>query len=457
MIPRRLLSALCCLFLLCASAHAQKAETFDILSYTVPKGWEKDAGPNAVQLGKDGDKGACIIMLFKSLPGSANSSENFKAAWGTTVRELFKDSGKPEMLPAAKDNGWTIEIGATRYEDDGKKGIAMLVTMTGGAKFVSILIISDTDAYQSEISAFLKSIKLPKLADSAEAKPETADKPAAPTPRKSGFQFTTTNFDDGWTAAEQDDWVRVTKGNIAALVHYPNEKADAYNSVLKDGLQNAWNILVAPRYANIRNFELKPIQSFESIAFAEADAEEKATGKTVHVVLFKKHFSKGNGKYIEFVTGSKGEFEKEFGPYRNEEFGWDKLINMQFKNRFAVSGADLAGKWTTSDFASLSYYYVNSGRFAGATATSTADAFTFAADGTYQSQHSGASGQVGNAKFSNQNYKGKFTANNWTLTLTDRFQGDSETYNCHFEAVKGGRILVLTDKRDTVLSLVKQK
>ena len=280
---------------------------------------------------------------------------------------------------------------------------------------------------------------------------------ATPTPRKGSFQFVTTNFDDGWTAAEQDDWVRVTKGEVIVLVHYPNQKADAYNSVLKDGLQNAWNILVAPRYTNIQNFELKPIQSFESIAFAEADAEDRATGKRVHVVLFKKHFSKGHGKYLEFITASKGEFEKEFGAYHNDEFGWDKLVSMQGKNRFAVSGADLVGKWTTSDFATLSYYYANTGGFAGATATSTADVFTFAPGGTYQSQHSGASGQVGNQKFSNQNYKGKFSANNWTLTLTNRFQGDSETYDCHFEAVKGGRILVLTDKHNTVLPLVKQK
>ena len=36
-------------------------------------------------------------------------------------------------------------------------------------------------------------------------------------------------------------------------------KSWAYNSVVMDGLRNAWNALVAPRYRTARNFESKPI------------------------------------------------------------------------------------------------------------------------------------------------------------------------------------------------------
>lgn len=459
MIVKQMLCVICGLLLFCSSANAQKAESFDVLTYIVPKGWQKDVGRSAVQLGVDGAKGACVIMLFKSLPGSDNSRDNFNAAWDTIVKDTAEVTSKPDTQPATKQNGWTIESGSTQYESNGKKGFVRLVTMTGKARFVSILVLSDTESYQAEVASFIKSITLPKLEGNASPpNSPTTEKPAAtPTPRKSNFKFDTTNFDDGWTAVEQDNWVRVTKGNIAVLVHYPNQKADAYNSVLKAGLQNAWDILVTPRYANIRNLELKPIQSFESIAFAEADAEDKATGKNVHVVLFKKHFSKGNGKYIEFVTSSKSAFEQEFGAYHNDEFGWDKLVNMQGKNRFAVGSQDLTGKWSTSDYASLAYYYVNTGGYAGATATSTADLFSFSPSGTYQSDHSGASGVVGNQKFSRQVYKGAYSTNSWTLTLTNRFKGESEKYDCYFEAIKGGRILMLTDKRNTVLPLVKQQ
>ncbi|MBK8088959.1 MAG: hypothetical protein IPK31_14040 [Chitinophagaceae bacterium] len=74
---------------------------------------------------------------------------------------------------------------------------------------------------------------------------EVVQQPTTPV-TNSGFAFNTTNFDDGWTATVQENWVEVTKGTTRVLIHYPNKQADAYNSVLMDGLKNAWNILVAP-------------------------------------------------------------------------------------------------------------------------------------------------------------------------------------------------------------------
>jgi hypothetical protein len=101
--------------------------------------------------------------------------------------------------------------------------------------------------------------------------------------------------------------VEVTKGSIKVLIHYPNKSADAYNSVLKEEDYNAWNVLVAPRYSNMSNFEWKSIQSWQSISFMQGDATENATGKTVHIVLFKQHYSNGSGAYLEFVTNSRAD------------------------------------------------------------------------------------------------------------------------------------------------------
>jgi hypothetical protein len=442
---------LCCVFVLSSSASAQKTETFDVATFAIPKGWQSKPLGSALQLSVSGPKGTCTIVVFKTVPAGTDSKANFASSWDTLVKATVPSAGKPELKLTFKDNGWTLETGLAQFDAKSKTGMALLQTGTSNNKLVKLLILTDTDAYGPEIFAFINSFDLaPVKADAKVAQP------APPTVSAGKFQFTTTNFDDGWAATEHPDGVLVKKGNLSALVHYPNKKADAYNSVLRAGLQNAWNLLVTPRYSNIRNFELKPIQSFESISFAEADAQEKASGKTVHVVLFKKHFSKGNGRYIEFVTSTKAEFEKAFGAYHNDEFGWDKLVSMQGKNRFAVGAGDLVGKWATSDYASLSYYYVNGGGYAGATATSTADLFTFNPGNTYQSDHSGASGVVGSQKFSRQVYQGKYTTDTWTMTLTNRFRGESEKYSCYFEAVKGGRILILTDHLNTVLSLVKQ-
>ncbi|HMT76053.1 MAG TPA: hypothetical protein PKA77_18405, partial [Chitinophagaceae bacterium] len=394
--------------------------------------------------------------LMKSIPGTSNSKENFDATWETVVKEMVTVSAAPEMQPPSKDEEWEAQSGYATFESDGNKGIALLVTLSGLQKMVNIIVLTNTDVYEKDVTAFLESINFAKQTENTNTRITPAKQPEAKTTAKGAFTFTTTNFDDGWVAAEQADWVQVSKGTTRVLIHYPNKTADAYNSVVMDGLKKAWNILVAPRYSTASNFEFKPISGWQTIEFAEADAVEKITGKTVHVVLFKMNYSNGSGKYLEFITPDKQAFEQEFGAYHETSYGWEKMENMIKRNKFAIVANDLLGKWSTSDYASLTYYYVNTGSIAGTTSTSTADEFTFLQGNNYRSNHSGASGMAGNMKFSSQNYKGKYSVTNWSVTLTNRFQGATEKYDCYFEAIKGGRILLMTDRLGTTHSLVRQ-
>ncbi len=156
---------------------------------------------------------------------------------------------------------------------------------------------SNIQMAQTEKPQTKNAVGIPK-----ETVPAEPVKPTYQQASNAGFAFTTTNFDDGWTSSVQDDWVQVTKGNIKVLIHYPNKQADAYNSVVMDGLKNAWNVLVAPKYSSASNFEFKPLTNWEPIEFAEADMVEKSSGRQVHVVLFKKDYNSGGGKYVEFIT-----------------------------------------------------------------------------------------------------------------------------------------------------------
>ncbi len=450
-----LISAFAILY--CLNTNAQK-QTFDITTFIAPKGWGKQATESAVQFTKeDAGKGTyCIITLMKSIPGTDNSKENFDAAWETVVKEMVTVSAAPEMQPPSKEEEWEAQSGYATFENDGNKGIALLVTLSGHQKMANILILTNTDVYEKEVTSFLESINLTKQTENTNTRITTAKQPEAKTTAKGAFTFTTTYFDDGWVANEKADWVEVTKGTTRVLIHYPNKIADAYNSVIMDGLKKAWNILVAPKYSTVNNLEFKPISGWQTIEFAEADAVEKATGKSVHVVLFKMNYSNGSGKYLEFITPDKEAFEQEFGAYHETSYGWEKMENIIKRNKFAIAANDLLGKWSTNDYASLTYYYVNTGGTAGTTSTSTADEFTFLQGNNYQSNHSGASGMAGNMKFSSQNYKGKSSVTNWSVTLTNRFQGATEKYDCYFEAIKGGRILLMTDRLGTTHSLVRQ-
>jgi hypothetical protein len=258
-----------------------------------------------------------------------------------------------------------------------------------------------------------------------------------------GFQYTTTNFDDGWTSTVQEDWVQVTKGTIKILVHYPNKKSDEYNPDVMGGLKNAWNILVAPRYSSAANMVFKPVSSFETIDFAEADLTEMGSGKVVHVVFFKKNFSNGAGKYIEFITPDKATFEREFGVYSTESYAdiWTKMANMAGYNKFAVAPSDLKGKWT-NDFSGFTQY-VNAytGNSAGMDTHSSAQEYTFGPGATYKWQLSVASGFVGNIKFQSVKSNGKFSNPSiWQVHFSD-LEGKPKTYNVSFSCIKGARVL----------------
>jgi hypothetical protein len=160
-----------------AGAFAQQREKFDIVTFKTPRGWQKQAGENAVQLGGERDGASCLVTMFKAVPGSPDAKFNFDSAWETIVEEMVKVAGKPQMQPSASENGWTSQSGLAGYEVDGKKGVVLLVTLTGGGKMVNIMILTDSNAFEAEIASFLGSIDLPKVAETAQTAQPSADSP----------------------------------------------------------------------------------------------------------------------------------------------------------------------------------------------------------------------------------------------------------------------------------------
>lgn len=438
-------------------APAQK-QHFDLVSYRAPKGWKKVLSSDAViySIQEKKKNTWCLIKLLKNTLSKGDIDADFQSEWQVLAATPLNITEPPSTTETAEGGGWKIKSGSAKFRFNNSDAISTVTTMSGFGVCISVLVNTNSQDYVPAITAFIESLEVDEIKQGAAGNtipPSTTEN--APV-QSGGFTFTSTNFDDGWTSTVKEDWAEVTKGAIKVLIHYPNKQADAYQSVLKDEDLNAWNVLVAPRYASVSNFEWKSIQSYESISFMEADATEQS-GRNVHVVLFKKHYPKGNGRYLEFVTNSKAEYEQAFGPYHSESYGWDSPANMQWRNKFAVSAPDLVGKWGVSDYASLTYYYINTGGTAGTTATSTTNEFTFLTSSTYQSEHNGASGMIGNMKFSSQTYKGTFTTTDWEINMTNRFEGHPEKFSCQFEAVKGGRILVLTDRQGTVFALGKSK
>ena len=310
---------------------------------------------------------------------------------------------------------------------------------------MSMIILTNSEIYQTEVTNFIESIIL-KKSNIASTKIENSlvktDKLALVV-KEDGFAFTTTNFDDGWNSTVQEDWVEVTKENLKVLIHYPYKPVDDYSSDLMNGLKHAWDMLVAPKYSSATNMEFKPLSSWQSIAFAEADMIEKSTGKSVYVVFFKKHFHNGVGKYIEFIFPDKYSFEKEFGLYIKYALAesWDKMASMTNYNKFAVAAIDLKGKWTNNYSGMIQYVNSYTVANAGANTHSSNENFVFSHENTYKCDLGVASGFVGNIKFQNVKSAGKFTLlGNWHVKFSD-IEGNPKTYNTQFACIKGARIL----------------
>ena len=147
-----------------------QSETFDLTTYTPLKGWKKQPTESAIQFTKeDAAKGFyCMITLFKAVPATPNSKENFDIAWTSVVKEMVTVATPPEMQASAVENGWEAQSGYAPFEKDGNKGVVILVTSSGFDKMVNIIILTNTDVYEKDMTAFLESVSLKKPAAALE-------------------------------------------------------------------------------------------------------------------------------------------------------------------------------------------------------------------------------------------------------------------------------------------------
>jgi len=441
--------SICFFFAFIVTGSAQK-ETFDIVTYTSPKAWKKQPAESAVQFTKENAaKGTyCIITLYKAVPGTANSKENFDLAWASVVKEMVTVSTAPEMNPSATDDGWEVQSGYAPFESDGNKGIVILATSTGFEKMVNIIILTNTDEYEKNVTDFLGSINFKKqspIANTPVTNPVKTEQ-SNTVAKKDGFTFTTTNFDDGWTSTVQEDWVEVKKDAITVLIHYPKE-GTIFPADPEPLTNAAWNILVAPRYSKLRNYKTTYITAYKRPHLGFGYLTENSTGKEVYVLLF----HQGETGWLEFVTPDKNSFIQQF-KFDPDMIRWDSetdlmnpLIRMATYNKFAIGATDFKGTWT-SDFTGLqNLYNAYTGDFVGMNMNQSNETFEFGAGNTYNWKLLVVNGTIGNTKYANVKSSGKFSVlNNWQISFSD-IEGKPKKYDAYFACIKGARLLMMNN------------
>jgi len=145
--------------------YGQK-ENFDVVSYQMPKGWDKIVTENGVQLStKDDGKGNyAAVVIVKSITTTASPQDNFNDSWEKLVKGTVSVTEAPHTSDMDVEKGWTVLSGQANYTDGPNKGVATLLTATGGGKTVSVVLMTNTQQYQNELLAFINSLELKKIA-----------------------------------------------------------------------------------------------------------------------------------------------------------------------------------------------------------------------------------------------------------------------------------------------------
>ncbi len=433
------------LFCFCLGAinvMAQK-QVFDLVSYTQPSGWIKEVKGNQTSYTKTDKKTStwCQVFILKSTISKGNIDADFESEWQELVVKNYNPAEMSQTTEVQESGGWKIKAGAGKFVFNNQHAMVMMTTASGYERCASIVAITNSDIYTEDITRILESVEMINPMQEI-----PAEQPVIVNSGNSQFEFTTTRFDDGWTSTVQEDWVEVTKDGIKVLLHYPKEGTifPADPEVLTGA---AWDILVAPRYSNLKNYKASYIATYERPNLGMGHAVEKATGKDVFIVLFRQ----GQSGWIEIVSPDKNSFIQQF-KFDPESIQWDSnsdlmipLQNLAGYNKFAIGAADLKGKWT-SDFTGIQQLYnVYTGSYAGMNINQSNEEFIFNGDNTYHWKLLVVNGMVGNARFTEVKSAGQFSVpNNWQVYFS-KIESGPKTFHAFWSCIKGARILNLLD------------
>lgn len=444
------------IILFTTGAVAQK-QTFDIVTHTPPQNWKKETTNSSVVYSMVNKTNWCQLIIYKNTISKGSIEKDFESEWETLAATPFKITAAPATSEVQEAEGWKIMSGTAAFKFNNKDASTTLITFSGHGAMISIQSNTNSQDFATEIQQFIESIDLyngknetvtangnpAQLNENPAGNSQTEEQAVS---ASTSFKYTSTNFDDGWTAIVQTDWVQVSKGDVKVLLHYPKEGTifPADPDVLTTA---AWNILVAPRYSNLKNYKTAYISTYNRPYLGMGYATEIASGKNVFVVLFRQ----GETGWLEFIAPDKNSFIQQY-KFDPETIQWDSesdlmipLAKMTGYNRFAIAATDFQGKWT-SDFTGIQQlYYVYTGNYAGMQINQSNEEFIFVAGNSYSWKFLAVNGMVGNVAYNQVKSAGQFNViNNWQIHFT-KIENKARTYHAFWSCIKGARILNLLD------------
>jgi len=163
--------------LLLSLKGSAQTQTFDLVTFTPPAGWESEpAGSSVVKFTSVKGNTYCIISIYKSEPGSGNVEDDFKAEWDNLAKH-YKPETEPQTEKGEQKNGWATISGGSAFTFDGAKSMVLLSTFSGFGKRTSVLVLTNSEDYLPVVTTFFAGLTL-----TATTENKTATAPAANAP-----------------------------------------------------------------------------------------------------------------------------------------------------------------------------------------------------------------------------------------------------------------------------------
>lgn len=405
------------------------AETWGLATFTPPAGWKRE------QVGKtlgftyvEGQRWGRVA--FYGAVSSRGAPADLEADWKEIVVPAFHPTSF-QKGEAKRGQGFTLSTAAGTFPFNGGESLAMLFTFTLDSGSAQAVLYTGDEDFVPELTKVIESLRFAAQAPQAPASPA----PVAST--AGGFQFTTTNFDDGWVATATADGVALARKGTRAFLHFPVAWTDETRHMGDQArVLFFWNTLVSPRW-KVPTVTVRPTEAgVGSISFGEGDGTDPQ-GQPVHVALAYAS-ENGNAFAVEVVTRDAASFRAEFPTL-------ESMMALKGMNKFDVAAKDLQGTWSGGGAAFAEYVNTATGLSAGWSGASVSDTFTFSG-GRFTHSWAGFSQQGGVGRGSSGKSQGTVAVSSWTVTLTDS-AGKTDAYRAQFELVRGGRVLHLVHQK----------
>jgi hypothetical protein len=423
-----------------ANAKAQ-SNLYDIFSYKVPAGFTLKESNGYLYYYKNEGKNYCQLFLYPAVSGQNDVEKDFAKNWDFFARNADQKVADPETKELDSLNGWQMIMGAARGLF-GKQMFALTlstftkddITYYAGAVFTDKKFIP---AAQEFIASVVPDDEKFVRSSGNNNQPLQNIHTGSNTNASASSSITksTTNFDDGWTASITNDYVKLSKAATELRLHYIDKALDDARPNTIDAPEYYWSKYVEP-YFTVSNLQKWSGVQYPVIYHLQADAVDKETGKQCFVAI--KIVYNGGARPIVVIAPDQNSYQQQF-PHPNDI---DPMLNA---NRFALTASDIAGTWKGGGGGGVEYYNAYSGTYAGMTAVSSTDEFTFNSNGTYSSTYRSASMNNSGTQFGGQDFKGNATVADWSITLTNRYGGKTTAYNAQLIAVRNGYLLSMAD------------